>query len=133
MRHSIGSKYLTLVPMFFLMAVCLPSAGATELQPIGDPEDLDSITLIGVVGRKIQIEEVPNVPPPGYVSFDQKFVAEYEVLSVLHGTHDGNTIRFTIYDHYGVPPLSYSDTALFYVTEHDGELVQSEILVPPCL
>jgi hypothetical protein len=70
-------------------------------------------TLFAFVGKKIAVTPKPS---PDY-SFDAVFEAQYQVLQKVYGDYQGDTITFTVYDHYGTPAFERYDHALLFVSK----------------
>ena len=74
--------------------------------------------LIIFVGKRLSVTAQTNTPD----SLDLKFEARYRVLKMVFGHYDGPEITFTVYDHRGFPAFARYDTALMFVSRHEGEL-----------
>jgi hypothetical protein len=75
--------------------------------------------LIAFVGKRLSVTPQTNIPP---AAFDHKFEAHYRVVQLVFGRYDGPEITFTAFDHYGSPPFARYDTALMFVSRHEGKL-----------
>jgi hypothetical protein len=73
--------------------------------------------LIVFVGKRLSV--TPRPPDPG---LDLKFSAHYRVLQLVFGQYEQSQIAFTVYDHYGTPAFARYDTALIFVSRHEGKL-----------
>jgi len=79
--------------------------------------------VFAFVGEKLKV--VPNEPffcNSSLIAFDSRFKAEYRVIQQLYGHYSLDTIRFTVYDHYGRPAFSQYPYVLLFVSEYCGEL-----------
>ena len=74
--------------------------------------------LIVFVGKRVSVKKQRAEPD----SMDEKFEAKYRVLQLVFGRYKGADIAFTAYDHYGTPAFAQHDTALMFVTRHEGRL-----------
>jgi hypothetical protein len=84
------------------------------------------------VGRKIDLRPAGVEVPPGQpFIWDEKYIAQYEVLRVLCGVHPSDQIAFEVYDHYGVPAFAEFETVLLYVSRYNGRLVHQKYLYNP--
>lgn len=98
-----------------------------------------SDSLIVFVGKKIAVKEWPLEPvktvtdtattAEGIVyttsvalPMDTRYHAMYEILDLIHGSYERDTIGFTVYDHYGVPAFSGYENVLLFVVNKDGKL-----------
>lgn len=70
-------------------------------------------TLFAFVGKKIAV--TPRPSPDN--SFDAVFEARYQVLQKVYGDYQGDTITFTVYDHYGTPSFERYEHALLFVSK----------------
>lgn len=94
------------------------------------------------VGRKIFAEERAKPEyydvkrPDGSIvklsmRADPRYEARYKVLDMVEGTHEGPTLDFVAYDHYGRPAFLRFDTVLLFVVSHSSEWVHSKYLYYP--
>lgn len=82
---------------------------------VAAPDDGTAENLFVFVGEKIDL--VKTAPPcKGCVSLDLHYAATYRILETVYGQAPGDTIRFNVADHYGVPLLSELGTVLLFVT-----------------
>lgn len=81
------------------------------------------------IGKKISLEPVPQ--KEGEIHLDSKFLATYEILEPYRGTYEGNSIKFTVYDHYGMPQFSLYEHVLLYVEKHDDQYFHSKYQFTP--
>lgn len=93
-------------------------------------DDFDNSHLIegpdktlAFVGRKIEVAQlIDGEDDPDVIVLDLGFAARYEILELVHGAYDENTIDFEAYDHYGFPRFAERDVAMLYLREYDGRL-----------
>ncbi len=98
-----------------------------------------SDSLIVFVGKKIEVKEWPEEPvktitdtattAEGIVyttsvvlPMDARYRATYEILELIHGSYERDTIEFTVFDHYGVPAFSEYENVLLFVANENGKL-----------
>jgi hypothetical protein len=90
--------------------------------------EVDRGNLIVFIGKRIEVHEI--LPPSGEVWFDRKFVARYQVLSVIFGAYREREITFVSFNHKAplgkIPMLEMNDLLLLYVSKVDGELVHEK-------
>lgn len=104
-----------------LFVLLLLSSLAIEAQTAKD-------SLYVFVGEKIKIEEIPykiDTLPDGSVEIpmDAGFNCEYKIIENVYGNYPSCTIKFRVYDHYGVPVFSrYDNVMLFVSIAPDGTL-----------
>lgn len=77
------------------------------------------------IGQKINVTEDFNYYCNFY-SWDGMFQAEYKILQQLKGKPIADTIRFTVFDHYGKPPFGKYQNALLFVGEYCGKLIHEK-------
>lgn len=70
-------------------------------------------TLFAFVGKKIAVTPIPSCED----CLDAAFEAKYQVLQKVYGDYQGDTITFTVYDHYGTPAFANYDHALLFVSQ----------------
>ena len=103
-----------------------------------EPPVWDEMDVIAFVGRKISFDE-QNKPefvsitlPNGEIveklipSWDSRYEARYEVLSVVHGDINSPWVDFEVYDHYGRPGLPNIPVPLVFLVRVDDRWVQSK-------
>ena len=73
--------------------------------------------LIVFVGKRLSV-----IPQPPELGLDLKFEAHYQVLQLVFGQYERPQITFTVYDHYGSPAFARYETALMFVSRHEGKL-----------
>ncbi len=56
------------------------------------------------------------------VIMDNKYIAKYKVLQLVHGIYQWDTIVFTVFDHYGIPAFSKFPTVLLFLSYYNGKL-----------
>jgi hypothetical protein len=93
-------------------------------------------SLLVFIGEKIEVKYSPE-DKNSYVDtliegndtiinmqlvIDHKFIAKYKILKLVHGNFKRDTIEFTVYDHYGVPPFFKYQTVLLFVSFSNGRL-----------
>jgi hypothetical protein len=74
------------------------------------------------VGQKIKVEYEPEPYYCDVITWDLRYHAEYRILEQVHGHFDRDTIRFTVFDHYGIPAFSKYETVLLFVSDYCGQL-----------
>ncbi|MBK7691933.1 MAG: hypothetical protein IPJ31_12745 [Bacteroidetes bacterium] len=74
-------------------------------------------TLIAFVGEKLELNDLPHEKN----QMDRGFKAKYKVLQMVYGIYLGDTIEFTVYDHYGIPYFSEFKNVLLFVSEYKGQ------------
>jgi len=72
--------------------------------------------LFVFIGEKISLEKQEPPACDRCVIMDLHYVAHYRILDTVFGDYHGNTIAFDVYDHYGEPRFSQSDTVLLFVS-----------------
>lgn len=87
--------------------------------------------LLVFVGEKISVAEFKPELPPDTLMMDSAFKARFRVLQVVYGRHDGPTIDFDAYDHYGTPPFAAYDRSLLFVSRKGDGFVQQKYLSFP--
>ncbi len=70
-------------------------------------------TLFAFVGKKIAVTPIPSCED----CLDAAFEAKYQVLQKVYGDYQGDTITFTVYDHYGTPSFERYEHALLFVSK----------------
>lgn len=55
-------------------------------------------------------------------TMDSKFDASYKIIKNLYGDFKGDSIKFTVYDHYGVPAFSHHKYVMLFVSQYCGKL-----------
>jgi hypothetical protein len=74
------------------------------------------------VGQKINIDYEQEPYYCDVTTMDSKFKAEYKILQQEVGKFDKDSIRFTVFDHYGRPSFSKYENVLLFVCEYCNEL-----------
>lgn len=74
------------------------------------------------VGHKIKLNYEKETYYCDVITMDSKFKAEYKILEQKIGRFPKDTIKFTVYDHYGLPAFSKYENVLLFVSEYCGEL-----------
>ena len=109
----------------------LASVGGPQPPPRRCGEE-PSETLFVFVGRKVGLRQVGvEAPPRQPFIWDAHYIAEYQILRVLCGTHPSEGISFEVYDHYGVPAFAAFETVLLYVSRYQGRLVHEKYMYNP--
>jgi hypothetical protein len=89
-------------------------------------------TLFVFVGRRVAVQPVGTEMPPRQPFIrDSKYLARYDILRVVCGTHPPGRIEFDVYDHYGKPAFSHFETVLLYVGRFEGRWVHAKYLYDP--
>lgn len=85
------------------------------------------------IGEKINVTRVAYTYYCNYIPIimDAKFDATYKLVERLYGHPPDDTIRFTVYDHYGRPPFADFQTVLLYVTSYCGKLIHQKYQYSP--
>ena len=78
------------------------------------------------IGQKISVEYAKEVYYCDRSSMDSRFRARYQVLGNVYGRLPGDTVAFTVYDHYGLPQFSEYPTVLLFVSEYCQELIHQK-------
>lgn len=73
------------------------------------------------VGEKIKVEGGESYCDDRFL-LDGKFKGQYKIVQPLIGKYSRDTITFTVFDHYGLPPFSKYNNALLFVSEYCGKL-----------
>jgi len=71
---------------------------------------------------KVEREEYTYYCNRTSIPFDRKFKGTYKVIENVYGDFKTDTISFSIYDHYGRPPVEQYDKVIFYVYDNCGVL-----------
>lgn len=79
--------------------------------------------LYAVIAQKTSLKRQPSETCPGTVILDSKFEAEYKILESVYGGYTSETIKFTVWDHYGTPAFADYPTVLLLIGDHCGKLV----------
>jgi hypothetical protein len=139
LNEDLGTKRTAMYSLITMLVASLQcgtakgtaGAGAAEGSSLAARKsegDLPRQDFVVFVGRRLQVDEV--VPARGEVWFDRKFVARYQVLTVIFGTFAEDEITFTSFDHKaprGVIPLQkLNEVLLLYVSKVDGEMVHEK-------
>jgi len=74
------------------------------------------------VGQKLKVDDEPEPYYCDVVTMDSRFNADYLILEQEVGHYNKDTIRFTVFDHYGRPSFSKYETVLLFVSEYCGKL-----------
>lgn len=69
------------------------------------------------IGEKIEVKELDYEKG----EMDSKFTAKYKIIEKICGNYIGDTIEFTVYDHYGRPAFEKFSTVMLYLSEYEGE------------
>ena len=76
-------------------------------------------TFLALAGERVETRQVAYQPG----DFNLHFVAKYRIRDRVFGEYGEAEIEFSVYDHYGTPPLFNYATALLYISRSDGEWV----------
>lgn len=96
-------------------------------------------SLLVFIGKKIEVvytpEEEKEMPVRTVIrggdttvvrsvsiGMDNRYIAKYRILKLVHGSYSHDTIDFIVYDHYGEPAFSKYQTVLLFVSTHEGKL-----------
>lgn len=74
------------------------------------------------VGQKLKVEYEPEPYYCDVETMDSRFKAEYKILKQVVGHYPKDTIRFTVFDHYGRPSFSKYEYVLLFVSEYCGKV-----------
>ena len=74
------------------------------------------------VGQKINLNYEQEQYYCDVTTMDSRFKAEYKILKQVIGRFPKDTIKFTVFDHYGRPSFSKYENVLLFVSEYCGEL-----------
>lgn len=74
------------------------------------------------VGQKINFNYEQEQYYCDVTTMDSRFKAEYKILKQVLGRFPKDTIKFTVFDHYGRPSFSKYENVLLFVSEYCGEL-----------
>ncbi len=66
------------------------------------------------VGEKINVQRSIDTNQNGFY-LDQKYILKYKVITNVYGKIKKDTIVFTAFDHYGIPPFTKFKNVLLYV------------------
>lgn len=78
------------------------------------------------IGEKVQVNQEPEIYYCNYYTWDPKFKAEYKILKNVVANFPKDTIKFTVYDHYGTPHFSQYKNVLLFVSEYCGKLLHEK-------
>jgi hypothetical protein len=95
-----------------MLAAIPPFAGASGALDERTTAHSDHLAF---VGRIVGIEEMGGFDCDGCISFDQVFVARYEVLQTLRGHAPDSPISFHVFDHGSFPDFAETRTALMFL------------------
>src|SRR5690606_23900840 len=123
----------------FIILLLLPLAVFSQKKNRNDfyAED-ESVNLFAFIGEKISIEEFdPNennkvtkieidtitgdtswVVTTSYC-MDRAFNAKYKVVEPVFNKLPGDTVTFTVYDHYGRPDFENYNNVILYISKYD--------------
>jgi len=74
------------------------------------------------VGQKLKVDHEPDPYYCNVLWMDSRFTAEYKILEQKVGQYGRDTMRFTVFDHYGKPNFSKYEHVLLFVSEYCGTL-----------
>ena len=74
------------------------------------------------IAEKISVNYARDTLYCDRFSMDSKFDASYKIIKNLYGDFKGDSIKFTAYDHYGVPAFSHHKYVLLFVSKYCGKL-----------
>lgn len=90
-------------------------------------------SVIAFIGKKIFVRRDETFPPePGkkgddiIIYMDGRYEARYQIEKLVAGSHEGDTIDFHAYDHYGMPRFSNVEEALIFVYNNPEGRVHSK-------
>lgn len=92
------------------------------MRPVDCQAQREPDSLIVIVGERISIEKFEPVRSKNQILMDEAFRAEYKVLANVFSKFTGDTCRFIVYDHYGVPAFSKYKHVLLFLSYYDGKL-----------
>jgi hypothetical protein len=69
------------------------------------------------VGEQLNIEFIPeDINPDTIIQYDH-YEATYRVVQAIWGNYQEDTIAFSVYDHYGLPPFANDKYTMLFVTK----------------
>lgn len=96
--------------------ICKPYVECIEKNP----------KLYVFVGEKISIADCEEVYYCDMITMNSKFSAQYKIQEMVYGSYCGDTITFTVYDHYGRPQFGKFQNVLLYVSEYCNEFIHQK-------
>lgn len=75
------------------------------------------------VGEKINLNYAEKINYCNIISLDSKFEAHYKIVQKVFGDFKNDTIKFTVYDHYGTPAFGDFKNVLLFVGKYCNEFV----------
>ena len=116
-----------MIRLIFIFIISITYALNVNAQDISEFNNSPKIgkagQTIAFVGEKIGLERIENYCPEDYICMDARFNARYRVIQLLEGDFKGDTIDFTVYDHYGTPRFSNHDRIILYVYQGENGYV----------
>ena len=113
--------------LLFLSAILLASCGGQTQSVNSCKENPGNGKLFVFIGERIEVKELTDEKD----IMDAKFLAKYKILERVCGDFPGNTIEFTVYDHYGRPDFENYKTVMLYVSEHEGKYYHEKYQFAP--
>jgi len=74
------------------------------------------------IAEKISVNYAKDTLYCDRFTMDSKFDASYKIIKNLYGDFKGDSIKFTAYDHYGVPAFSHHKYVMLFVSQYCGKL-----------
>lgn len=93
--------------------ICIPYVGCEDTLPS---------QVYVFVGQKVKVDYEPEPYYCDVIPFNSRFKAEYKIVEQKVGHYKKDTIRFTVFDHYGKPAFSNYETVLLFLSEYCGKL-----------
>lgn len=84
--------------------------------------DAPAEKLFVFVGEKISVQPGERVNYCERFLLDSRYEARYKIIKNIYGDYKGDSISFTVYDHYGVPAFSQHQYVLLFVSQYCGKL-----------
>ncbi|RZK54559.1 MAG: hypothetical protein EOO91_15710 [Pedobacter sp.] len=78
--------------------------------------------LFAIIAEKIELKPINELLCGNSISFDNKYEGRYKVVKSLYGNLTTDTVKFTVFDHYGTPAFSEYRHVLLFLSEHCGKL-----------
>lgn len=97
--------------------VCIPYVPCTDPTPSN---------VYVFIGEKVQVSDEEQPYYCNFYSMDMTYQAEYKILNNVVGKFPKDTIKFTVYDHYGTPAFSNYKNVLLFVSEYCGRLLHEK-------
>jgi len=116
----------------FLLTILMASLGTIEPSFAQDEAVFDASAagterdVVAFVGRQVFVRQDKKFPPEQdpeadeiILYMDGRYEARYEIINLVAGDYESETIDFYAYDHYGTPKFSKTNEAILLFV-HDG-------------